>query len=292
MNETKYKHLISESIIKNFTSKYVNNKESTSYFELISSFDPYYSGAITFVKRFRNELKKICDKQSLSGIKYKCYLSGGSIDEVDSVNTIFSNFPIVLMCIIIVVFGIMGLFFKSVFVPIRLFLTITIPMTLVYGLSILTYQKGLLNSWNWSAVKNTDGLYWIAPVMTVTILIGLALDYDVFLFARIYEYRLYGVPTRVAIIRGVYNTGSIITAAGVIMAIAFCGLLLSNTITLNQVGFILVIAVLVDTFIIRTTLVPAILSLAKEINWWPGIKPIRISAVPSANLLDSRDSKF
>ncbi len=61
-------------------------------------------------------------------------------------------------------------------------------MSLVYGLSILVYQKGLFSSFHWTAIKNTGGLYWLIPVITVTILIGLALDYDVFLFARIHEY--------------------------------------------------------------------------------------------------------
>jgi len=135
----------------------------------------------------------------------------------------------------------------------------------------LTYQKGLLASFHWRAIGDTSGLYWLIPVMTVTILCGLALDYDIFLFARIYEYRtVAGLPTRKAIIYGVYNTGSIITAAGCIMAIAFCGLLFSQITSLNQVGFILVVAVLVDTFIIRILLVPSVLSLAGEINWWPG----------------------
>merc|ERR1712223_100899 len=149
-----------------------------------------------------------------------------------------------------------------------------VPMCFVYGLAVMVYQHGLLSGLNTEAVANTNGLYWLIPVMTVTILIGLALDYDIFLFARIYEYRVMGgVPTHEAIVRGVYKTGSIITAAGIIMGIAFCGLLLSAITSLNQTGFILVIAVLVDTFVIRTSLVPAVLSIAKEINWWPGLNP-------------------
>jgi len=188
------------------------------------------------------------------------------------VNQIFSQFPTVIGIIISVVFILMGFFFMSAFVPIRLFLTIAVPMSLVYGLSVLTYQKGLLQSLNWSSVGDTHGLYWLIPVMTVTILCGLALDYDIFLFARIYEYKMIaGLSTKESIKHGIYDTGSIITAAGCIMAIAFCGLLFSEITSLNQVGFILVVAVLVDTFIIRTLLVPSILSLSKEINWWPAI---------------------
>ncbi len=62
-----------------------------------------------------------------------------------------------------------------------------------------------------------------------------------------------------------------LTPAGCIMAIAFCGLLMSQITSLNQTGFILVVAVLVGTFVIRTSLVPAVLALANEVNWWPGI---------------------
>merc|ERR1719361_651764 len=171
----------------------------------------------------------------------------------------------------------MGVVFKSGFVPFRLFITIIIPMLFVYGLAVMVYQHGLLSGLNAEAFADTDGLYWLIPVMTVTILIGLALDYDVFLFARIYEYRVMGgVPTQQAIVRGVFKTGSIITAAGIIMGIAFCGLLLSQITSLNQTGFIMVVAVLVDTFIIRTSLVPAVLSIAKEVNWWPGLNVCRL----------------
>merc|ERR1712087_825821 len=201
------------------------------------------------------------------GYGYECYLTGGSVDEVDSVTKIYANFPAVLGSIVAFVFCLMGLVFKSVFVPFRLFITIAVPMTFVYGLAVMTYQHGMLDALGVEAFANTDGLYWLIPVMTVTILIGLALDYDVFLFARICEYRVMGgVPTHEAIIRGVYKTGSIITAA----------------------GFIMGIAVLVDTFIIRTSLVPAVLSIAKEVNWWPGLNPKCLSSEELASDMEIR----
>ena len=71
-----------------------------------------------------------------------------------------------------------------------------------------------------------------------------------------------------------YKTGGIITAAGVIMAIAFSGLMISSLVVMKQLGFILCFAVLVDTFVIRTILVPAIMSIADKWNWWPAKLPI------------------
>jgi len=247
----------------------ISDDGTASFYEMHTQFDPYYEDAIAFVSDFRSWLQSACARWD-----YDCFFTGGSVDEVDSVQTIYANFPTVLCAIVSFVFCIMGVVFKSLFVPFRLFVTIAIPMTFVYGVAVMTYQHGLLSHLHVEAFADTDGLYWLIPVMTVTILIGLALDYDIFLFARIYEYRVMGgVDTREAIVRGVYKTGSIITAAGIIMGIAFCGLLMSKITSLNQTGFIMVIAVLVDTFIIRTSLVPAVLSIAKEVNWWPGLNP-------------------
>lgn len=249
----------------------VSDDGTSTFYQMTTEFDPFYKGAIDFVSDFRGWLSAACSRYG-----YQCYLAGGSVDEVDSVTTIYAHFPVVLCGIVAFVFCLMGLVFKSVFVPFRLFITIMVPMLFVYGLAVMVYQHGLLSGLNAEAFANTDGLYWLIPVMTVTILIGLALDYDVFLFARIYEYRVMGgVSTEEAIIRGVFKTGSIITAAGIIMGIAFCGLLLSQITSLNQTGFIMVVAVLVDTFIIRTSLVPAVLSIAKEVNWWPGLNVCR-----------------
>ena len=78
-----------------------------------------------------------------------------------------------------------------------------------------------------------------------------------------------GFTEKASIHKGLFKTGNVISFAGIIMAIAFSGLLLSRVMVLNQFGFMLCIAVLIDTFIIRTILVPAIMSLASKWNWWP-----------------------
>ena len=83
------------------------------------------------------------------------------------------------------------------------------------------------------------------------------------------EYYRLGCSPREAVALGVEKTGAIITAAGVIMAIAFSGLLLSSMPCINQLSFYLVFAVLFDTFVVRTLLVPALLDLLGEASFWP-----------------------
>ncbi|GAI87513.1 unnamed protein product, partial [marine sediment metagenome] len=120
---------------------------------------------------------------------------------------------------------------------------------------------------------DVSAVYWATPVMSFSILLGLGLDYDIFLLSRISEYRNKGYTERASVIKGLYKTGGVISMAGIIMAIAFSGLMFSNVLVMTEFGFILTFAVLIDTFIIRTILVPAIMSIADKWNWWPGKKP-------------------
>ncbi|KAJ4454321.1 putative MmpL efflux pump [Paratrimastix pyriformis] len=116
-----------------------------------------------------------------------------------------------------------------------------------------------------------------AQIMGFSIVVGLGLDYDIFLFSRVYEYRKRGYGDRAALTKAIYKTGSIITAAGCIMALAFSGLMLSQEMVLNQFGFILCWSVILDTFFVRTLVVPAIVGLVGRLpgrwNWWPGRVP-------------------
>jgi uncharacterized membrane protein YdfJ with MMPL/SSD domain len=105
--------------------------------------------------------------------------------------------------------------------------------------------------------------------MAFSIIVGLALDYDVFLISRILEYRLEGYEHKTSIACGLHATGGIITAAGIIMAFAFGSLMLSSNPVLYQWSFLLTTAVLLDTFVIRTIVVPIVTGLAGRHCWWP-----------------------
>merc|ERR1712083_86521 len=90
--------------------------------------------------------------------------------------------------------------------------------------------------------------------------LGLSLDYDVFLLGRIVEFRCAGFNDRDAIELGLWKTGKIITAAGSIMTIAFSGLLISKISCMHVMGAGMVVAVLLDTFIMRSLITPALMA--------------------------------
>ncbi len=114
--------------------------------------------------------------------------------------------------------------------------------------------------------------------MSFSILVGLALDYDIFLMSRVVEFRKLGWSDRASICLSIEKTGSIITAAGVIMSVSFAGLLLPKSTVLNQYGFSLFVGVMLDTFIVRSVVVPVIFTaldtnLINQFNWYPTVMP-------------------
>jgi uncharacterized membrane protein YdfJ with MMPL/SSD domain len=129
--------------------------------------------------------------------------------------------------VVAIVVIIIGLSFGSLFLVFRLIVTLCLSLIFVFGLMVLVYQRGpaqdafkVLTP----TLSNSVGVYWIIPIMSFSILVGLALDYDVFLLGRIVEFRMMGWSDRAAACLAVSKTGSVITAAGLIMAVSFLGL--------------------------------------------------------------------
>merc|ERR1712032_113324 len=105
-------------------------------------------------------------------------------------------------------------------------------------------------------------------------LIGLTLDYDMFLLTRIRELRLEGTGTEAATREALDSTMCTISMAGAMMAIAFSGMLFSSLPLLRQIGFLLVIGTLLDTWVMRPIVVPACIMLGNpEWTWWPKQMP-------------------
>eukprot|EP01105_Mastigella_eilhardi_P026252 TRINITY_DN7490_c0_g1_i1.p1 TRINITY_DN7490_c0_g1~~TRINITY_DN7490_c0_g1_i1.p1 ORF type:complete len:943 (-),score=309.44 TRINITY_DN7490_c0_g1_i1:224-3052(-) len=232
------------------TSMMVNPNQTAMIISVQTTFNPE-KNVTDFMKKLRHFLKGYSD-----ATPYHFYVVDDNSDEYDAINNVFFLFPIILSCLGVVVVILLLVAFKSIFMAIETVITIGITLAWTYGLA--------------SAVFCFNGaLYWYTPVITFAIIIGLSLDYDVFLFARIAEFRKEGWDTRSATVKGVTKTGYIISFAGIIMAIAFGGMMFSSIAVLQQIGFMLSLAVLLDTFIVQVVMQPAILTYMRELNWWP-----------------------
>lgn len=209
------------------------------------------------------------------------YLSGLPADAWSTIVVTLDFFPVTVGVTLSVVFVLVGVAFRSVLIPIRSVLTIVCSLLFSYGLAVLVYQHSAAAWTHIGGLQNFGAIVWLPPVLAVSICIGIALDYDVFLNSSIAHERHSGLSTRNATIKALYQTGPVISAAGVIMAISFSGLLLSNVAVLNQLAFFMVFATLFDTFVCRPLLAPALFAILGEAVWWPGAVPeVTLTAMP------------
>lgn len=186
-----------------------------------------------------------------------------------------------LSCAVVV--AAVGAVFRSVLIALRSVLTLAMTVCCVFGLASLVYDKGGLDWLHFWGLQGQNGLTWLVPVVCFSIVIGLSLDYDVLLLTRVFEIRAAGYGLQDAIRLAQHKTGKVISVAGLIMAVAFSGLVFSSSAALNEMGFILSVAVLLDTFLFRAFLVPSLMSLLGEANFWPGRQPVpsRVLREPS-----------
>eukprot|EP00929_Paragymnodinium_shiwhaense_P075347 TRINITY_DN38514_c0_g2_i1.p1 TRINITY_DN38514_c0_g2~~TRINITY_DN38514_c0_g2_i1.p1 ORF type:complete len:890 (-),score=124.98 TRINITY_DN38514_c0_g2_i1:265-2934(-) len=195
------------------------------------------------------------------------YLSGLTPSVMDAINAVYEVLPAVFSITLGLCAVLLGIFNKSVAFGVLPVVFIAWTIVVVFALAMCVYQDGLFGSDG--VLGNTGGLAWLVPCLTFTVILGLGLDYCMFLLGRVVELHLEGLGDRDALAEGLSKTGPIITNAGVIMAVAYGGLMFSSIPMLNQVSLILVLAVLIDTFFIRSLQFPATHAPLKGWNWWP-----------------------
>ncbi len=132
---------------------------------------------------------------------------------------------------------------------------------------------GLSISWAWAltdlVLQQLFGIpiFFYVRTILIMLVLGLGIDYNIFLLTRIREERLHGRPAREATVEGLGRTGGIITAAAVILASAFSALLVGDFTLIRAIGFSVAVAVVMDAMVVRTYLVPATLQLLGERAW-------------------------
>ena len=160
------------------------------------------------------------------------------------------------------IFLVLLLMLRSVVAPVYLIGTVLLSFSCTLGLTSLFFDL----------VMDVERLSWMLPMFMFVFLVALGIDYSIFLFGRIKEEVGYhgireGVHTAVA------ATGTIITSAGIILAGTFAGMMVGEIQFLVQLGFAVAIGVLIDTFVVRTVLDPALAALFGRWTWWPGGVP-------------------
>ncbi|MDG6985764.1 MAG: MMPL family transporter [Nitrososphaerota archaeon] len=216
--------------------------------------DPYSTQAISDAQVLRTQLHSSYDSApNVTGL----YLGGASGSILDTKNFFDAQFntvvPVVAAGVAVVLLVVLG----SLFLP--LFAVVSVLMSIVWTLAAtrLVFQQ----------LYNYQLLYLI-PFFLFVALLGLGMDYNVFILTRIREEATKGKPLDDAIVGAIEQTGGIITAAAVILAGSLGALMLSSDLLLKEVGFAFAYSILIDALIVRTYMVPAVMSVMGKWNWY------------------------
>ncbi len=229
------------------TNMYLSTDGKAARLQVVLANEPYSDAAINTITRLRATVEKVDHG----------YISGGTAVLNDLRDTMTSDTRLVMVLVLGGIAVVMLLLLRSVVAPLYLILTILLSYATTLGITRLVFE-GLLHT----------NLTWFVPFFIFILLMSLGMDYNIFLMGRVKEESV-GNGTRLGVQRAMERTGGIITSAGIIMAGTFAAMLSSSLVGLVQLAFAITIGVLLDTFVIRTTLVPAIAMLLGRWNWWP-----------------------
>ncbi|WP_246124005.1 MMPL family transporter [Nocardia bhagyanarayanae] len=203
-------------------------------------------------------------------------VGGENAISADSYDAIIAGFPKMAAAMAAAILVMMFLAFRSVLLPIKAVLMSGLSLAASLGILTWIFQDGYGAAW----LGVTPGPLPVAGVVIVVATVfGLSTDYEVFLISRMVEARAAGSDTRGAVLEGVAGTGRVVTAAAAMLIIVSGAAALSGLMLVKLVGLGILISVLIDATLVRMVLVPALVALMGEANWW---SPWRLPAVEPA----------
>ncbi|MFJ7272165.1 MMPL family transporter [Streptomyces sp. NPDC099050] len=163
-------------------------------------------------------------------------------------------------------FLLLMLVFRSILVPLKAALGFLLSVVAALGAVVAVFQWGWLGSL--FGVEQTGPIMSMMPIFMVGVVFGLAMDYEVFLVTRMREAYVHGERPGQAVVTGFQYSARVVVAAAVIMIAVFSGFMGASDQMVKMIGFALAIAVFFDAFIVRMTIVPAVLALLGHKAWW------------------------
>ncbi|WP_416974814.1 MMPL family transporter [Streptomyces sp. 4F14] len=156
--------------------------------------------------------------------------------------------------------------FRSLLVPLKAALGFLLSVTATLGAVVAVFQ------WGWLAdllgVQEPGPIMSMMPIFMIGVVFGLAMDYEVFLVTRMREAYVHGEAPKQAVVTGFQHGARVVTAAATIMIAVFAGFIGADDSMVKMIGFGLAFAVFLDAFVVRMTIVPAVLALLGERAWW------------------------
>lgn len=193
-------------------------------------------------------------------------LTGVTAIGIDVSEKLTDALPIYLLLVVGLSIVLLMLVFRSLLVPVKAALGFLLTVAATFGLTVAVFQQGHLA--DLVGLDTPGPLISFLPILLIGILFGLAMDYEVFLVSRMREDFVHGGTAQQATISGMGHGARVVTAAALIMISVFGGFIFMEDPVIKSMGFALAVGVAIDAFVVRMTIVPAVMSLLGDAGWW------------------------
>lgn len=249
------KALIDSSAFSRLASAFIAPDGRAVRFLVQSTINPFSSEAMDMSARIGEVARSALPNTELAGAQVS--VGGYPAVNRDLQQMFQRDFTEIIIVTLLVILAVMCLLLRAVIAPLYLLATVVLTYGSAVGLGVLVFQ-----------VIGGQDIYWAVPAMAFTMVVAVGADYNMLFMARLRENSHGGNPAG-GILPTVVATGSVITSAGLVFSSAMFGMMAASISTVAQMGFIIGAGILIDTFIVRTITVPAIVALVGRHSWWP-----------------------
>jgi putative drug exporter of the RND superfamily len=193
------------------------------------------------------------------------FVTGATAVAIDVSSKLSNALLPYLVVVVGLAFVLLALVFRSLLVPLKATAGFLLSLFATFGAVVLVFQKGWLASY--LGVDTTGPVLSFLPILLIGVLFGLAMDYEVFLVTRMREEHVHGAEPDDAVVHGFKHSARVVTAAAIIMVSVFAGFIFSSETIVKSMGFALASGVVIDAFLIRMVVVPAVMSLLGQRAW-------------------------
>ncbi|WP_255601741.1 MMPL family transporter [Lysinibacillus sp. K60] len=193
-------------------------------------------------------------------------VTGSTAMNIDISQQLNDALPLFASLIVGLAYILLVMVFRSLLVPLKAVLGFLLSLGATLGFMVFVVQDGhFINFFGFPA---ESPILAFLPVITIGILFGLAMDYEIFLVSKMREIYMHTGDSRKAILYGMRDSGRVVTAAALIMMAVFFGFMMNPDAMIKSIGMALAFGVFFDAFIVRMTIVPAVMTLMGKIAWY------------------------
>ena len=240
----------------------ISDDHRTMVFQIVPETGPNDDATVALVHQLRSDRQTIIDETAVDSVGF----AGQTVANIDISQRLADVLPLYLSVVVGISIVLLLLVFRSIVVPLLATGGFLLSIAASFGAVVAVYQ------WGWLGpvfgVEQPAPILSFLPTLAIGILFGLAMDYQMFLISGMREAWSHGHTARTAVRTGFSHGAKVVTAAALIMTSVFASFIFADQTMIKPIGFVLAAGVLIDAFVIRMTLMPALMHLLGEKAWY------------------------